>query len=100
MSAELTNEMRADTQMMISIAEAYYKDLSAFNTNMENKLQDVERNLGEIKRNWNDGNFDNFNKIVKDKISKLKEQIGRSRDLEAIIKDTIKEYKEALAYME
>lgn len=94
--ADLTNVMKAATENMLSIVQNYKKDLSTFNSNMESKIAEVERNLAEIKRNWSDSNFDAFNKVVTDKIKKLKTQISNSRSLESVIGETEKDFKDAL----
>lgn len=98
--SDLTNIMKAATENMYNIVVDYKKDLNAFNNNMENMITETEKNLGEIRKNWNDSNFESFNKIVKEKISKLKSQITRSKNLEGIIADTEKEFKDALKELE
>lgn len=95
--SELTNIMKAATENMLNIVKDYRGDLATFNSNMEEKIKETEKNLEEIKRNWNDSNFDNFNKIVKDKLKKLKDEIDRSKKLEKVIADTEKDFKDALA---
>lgn len=95
--SELTNIMKAATENMLNIVKDYRGDLATFNSNMEEKIKETEKNLEEIKKNWNDSNFDNFNKIVKDKLKKLKDEIDRSKKLEKVIEDTEKDFKDALA---
>lgn len=94
--SELTNVMRAATENMYNLVAGYNKDLTNFNTNMETKIAQVEKSLGEIKKNWSDSNFDAFHNQVKTKLASLKSQVARSRNLEGIISDTAKEFKEAL----
>lgn len=95
--SELTNIMRAATENMLNIVTKYKGDLGNFNTNMTNKIAETERNLAEIKKNWNDGNFESFNKVVKEKLKKLNDQIARSKNLEVVIKETEKDFRDALS---
>lgn len=93
---DMTNMMRSATENMLKIVSDYKKDLNEFVANMDEKISLVEKNLESIKRNWNDANFDAFNKIVKDKIKILKEQVETSRSLASIISDTEKDFMSAL----
>lgn len=93
---DLTNIMRSATETMLNTVSSYKKELVNFNSNMEEKIGAVERNLEDIKRNWNDANFDVFNKIVKAKIKTLKEQVETSKRLAEIIADTEKDFISAL----
>ena len=93
---DLTNLMNASTANMSTIAKKYKKELNTFNVNMSAKLSTIESDLNSIKANWNDENFNNFNRIAKEKISKLKSQLERSNKLEALIDDSIKGYDASL----
>lgn len=93
----MTQMMRSATETMLKTVSDYKKDLVSFNNKMEEKIGEVEKNLADIKRNWNDANFDAFNKIVKEKIKVLKEQVETSRRLSDIIADTEKDFANALS---
>ena len=93
---DLTNLMNASTANMSTIAKKYKKELNTFNVNMSAKLSTIESDLNSIKANWNNENFNNFNRIAKEKISKLKSQLERSNKLEALIDDSIKGYDASL----
>ena len=93
---DLTNLMNASTANMSAIAKKYKKELNSFNTNMSAKLATVESELNSIKANWNDENFNNFNRIAREKINKLKSQLERSNKLEGLIEDSIKGYDASL----
>lgn len=94
---DMTQMMRSATETMLKTVSDYKKDLVSFNNKMEEKIGEVEKNLADIKRNWNDANFDAFNKIVKEKIKVLKEQVETSRRLSDIIADTEKDFANALS---
>lgn len=94
---DMTQMMRSATETMLKTVSDYKKDLVSFNNKMEEKIGEVEKNLADIKRNWNDANFDAFNKIVKEKIKVLKEQVETSRRLSEIIADTEKDFANALS---
>ena len=94
--SDLTNIMRAATENMYNLVDSYNKELTSFNSNMEQKISQVEKSLADIKKNWDDNNFAAFNDQVKSKLNNLKSQVARSRNLETIIRDTAKDFKEAL----
>ena len=93
---DLTNLMNASTANMSNIAKKYKKELNAFNVNMAAKLSTIESDLASIKANWNDENFNNFNRIAKEKITKLRSQLERANKLEGLIEDSIKGYDASL----
>lgn len=94
--AELTNFMREATESMVATVSRYEKDLNTFNNNMISKLDEVKRNMADIARNWSDGNFEAFRKIVNEKLAKLDNQIQASIELASVVTDTKHDFEEAL----
>ena len=94
--SDLTNIMRAATENMLNIVKDYKKDLGDFNSNMTNKLSETKKNLEDIKKNWNDAHFNAFHKVVKEKLTKLEDQLNRSKSLEDVIKQTQADFEAAL----
>lgn len=98
--AELTNFMREATESMVATVSKYEKELNTFNNNMINKLEEVKRNMSDIARNWSDGNFEAFKKIVNEKLTKLDNQIRSSQELATIVTETKHDFEEALKELE